>query len=331
MSGAVLLGLLGCGRAAERRHVPAIARLPGARLTAAYDPLPERREFIARLSPGCRPFPSAEALFAARVVDAVVIASPAETHGPLAVQALGAGLPALIDQPLAVSLDEAAWIREAEQIVRLPVMVGFNRRWWEPVERVRRALAEAQLGEIAVESVLVTEVGNCRAQPVAADALRALGIHLDLLRHLLDREIATVSAHRDPPADIAARLTFHGDGIALCRAGLGDRSEEHIMVRDGSRSYEVRAGSERVRPAAGVGRRALDLGDSARRRILGGRDSLTRSYERQMGAFVDGVRSRMGASPGTTDGIAAMLAVDAVRRSLAEGGAEISVPPTPAD
>ena len=322
MSGAVLLGLLGCGRAAERHHVPAIARLTNARLTAAYDPLAERRLLVARSAPGCRPFDSAEALLEARVVDAVLIASSVDMHGSLAVKALGAGLPVLIEPPLAATLEEAEWIREAERIVRLPVMVGFNRRWWWPAERLRRALAGAQEGELEIDSVIMTEAAD-------ADPLEALTAHLDLVRHLADREIATVSARRDPSEEVQAQVTLYGGGHAVCRAGPGGRPDERITIRTGSRGYQVRSGSERFWPPGGAGRWALDLVDSARCRMLGSRDGLARSYEDQLDAFIGIEQAHGNASPGTTDGLAVQLAVESVRRSLAAGGIEVAVPATP--
>src|SRR6478735_8084694 len=101
---AVLLGFLGCERSAERFHLPAIARLTNARLTAAYDARPEQRQRIARMAPGCRNFDTPEALLAARVVDAVIVASPQDSQASLAVMALGAGVPVLIEPPLAASL-----------------------------------------------------------------------------------------------------------------------------------------------------------------------------------------------------------------------------------
>jgi len=91
----------------------------------------------------------------------------------------------------------------------------------------------------------------------------------------------------------------------------------------------VRAGSERLRPAEGVGRRAIDVWDSAVRRLLRGRGSLTRSYEHQLRAFLACVRSGAPASPGPADGIAALHAIEAARRSLEQGAADVPVPPTP--
>lgn len=316
------MGLLGCGPVAERSYVPAIARLTNARLTAAYDEVPDRSRRLARSAPGCRAFDSAEALFNARVVDAVLIASPLESRASLAVKALGAGLPVLIEPPLAASLEEAEWIREAERAVRLPVMMGFNRRWWGPVERLRRVLAGGQEGGLAVDGAIIIDLRD-------ADPFVTLAAHLDLVRHVVDRELATISGRRDAPGEIQAQVRFHGGGSALCGARPGNRPEERITIRSGLRTYEIRSDSERFWPATGAGRRALDLVDSASRRVVGSHDTLERSTEAQLGAFVRTVQSRAGRSPGTTDGTAALLVIDALQRSLEAGGIEMAVPATP--
>ena len=192
----MLLGLLGCGRSAERFQVPAIARLANARLTAVYDPLPEQRQRVARMAPGCRPFDSPEGLLEARVVDAVLVAAPPDSHAAFGVMALGAGVPVLIEPPLAASLEGAEWIREAERAVRLPVMVGFTRRWWPPVERLRLALAGPREEELRVVSEIVLDVGDAVGD---ADPFLALAAHLDLVRHVADRESS-------PPSEAGADL-----------------------------------------------------------------------------------------------------------------------------
>jgi len=316
------LGLLGCGPAAERSYVPAIARLTNARLTAAYDEVPDRSRRLARSAPGCRAFDSAEALLNARVVDAVLIASPLESRASLAVQALGAGLPVLIEPPLAASLEEAEWIRDAERAVRLPVMIGFNRRWWGPVVRLRQVLARGQEGALAVDGAIVIDLRD-------SDPFVALAAHLDLVRHVVDREVATISGRRDAPGEIQAQVRFHGGGAAVCSARPGNRPQERITIRSGLGTYEIRSGSERFWPAGGAGRRALDLVDSASRRVVGSHDALEWSAEAQLGAFVQAVQSRAGRSPGTTDGTTALLVIEALRHSLEAGGIEMAVPATP--
>jgi hypothetical protein len=48
-----------------------------------------------------------------------------------------------------------------------------------------------------------------------------------------------------------------------------------------------------------------------------------------LSAFVKRVESRAGVGPGTSDGMAVMVAVDAVRRSLAHGGVQTEMTPIP--
>ena len=232
MSGTVLLGLLGCGPRAERVHLPAVRALPSVRLTVAYDPSAERRDSIARMAPGCRSVPSPEALFETRAVDAVIVAAPLAKRASLAVQSLGAGVPVLIDPPMAASTDEGLWIRDAERIARLPVMVGYNRRRWRPVEVVRQTLASGPAeGEPApaIESTILRrgEPGTGTGGEGGLDPalLAYLDIHLDLVRHLMGREIATVTARRDPLEEVQVQVTFHGGGTASCRAGRAERAE----------------------------------------------------------------------------------------------------------
>jgi predicted dehydrogenase len=261
-------------------------------------------------------------MLAARVVDAVVVGGPIESRASLTVSALGAGLPVLVEPPIAASIEEAHWIAEAERTVRLPIMAGFERWWWEPAERLRRALAGVPEGELAVESVLATEASD-------ADPFVALAAHLDLVRHVVDREIATVSGRRESPGEILAQLTFHGGGVARCLARQAEPPMERITVRWGSRTYEVRSGSRRIRPAGGPSRRVIDLVDRALAPGPGARDLVDRAYQGLVRAFVEWVQTRTYAGPGSAAGIAALLDIVALQRSIEEGGVEVIVPGTP--
>src|SRR5882724_8025098 len=253
MSGAVLIGILGCGRAAERLHLPALQRIGEARLTAAYDPLPERRDLIARAAPGCRPFGSAEALLAARVVDAVIVAAPPAAHAELAELAVLARLPVLIEKPLATSVEEAIRVAEVERVVRRTVMVGFNRRWWEPAQALHHALTQGGDVPATAESLIVSDLATWGALAAPGNPLEDLAVHhLHLLPYLLDQDIASVRADRVGPQEIELLLAFRGGSRARCIAGFGPRSEEHVAVDAGGRRYAIEAGSERISPAGGA-------------------------------------------------------------------------------
>jgi len=281
MSGAVLIDMVGCGRASERLHVPAILGTRGARLVAASDPVAERRQRVARAAPGCRTFATAEELFVARGVDAVIVASPPDTHARLAGLALRAGLPALVETPLATSLDDALRLAELERKLRQPLMVGFNRRWWEPAQAVRLALARTGDEPVTAETLIVEGAVAGEAPGATADPLEDLAVHhLHLLPYLLDHVIVTVHAHRFGSQEVELILRFGGGSVARCVAGFGARSAERVAIAAGSRRFTLGRSSGRIRPAGGPVRGALDLAGAVSRPVLGGGGSLARSYER---------------------------------------------------
>jgi predicted dehydrogenase len=240
----------------------------------------------------------------------------------------------LIEKPLATSLEEAMRVAELERVVRQAVMVGFNRRWWEPAQALHHALAQGGDAPPTAESRISSDLAAWGAVAAPANPLEDLAVHhLHLLPYLFDQDIATVRAYRVGPQEIELLLTFRGGSRARCIAGFGPRSEERVDVDAGSRRYAIEAGSERIRPAGGAVRAMIDVADAVRRRLAGGRGSLKRSYERQLRAFLGCIqagRAALPASPGTADGIGAMLAIEAARTSLARQGAEIPVPSVPA-
>jgi len=332
VSSPLRLAIFGCGRAAERLYLPALAHVPEARLVAAFDPVAARRELIAGATPDCRAFASAEALLQSAHVDAAIVASPPETHLAAAALAMCAGVPVLIEKPLATSVDEARQLAALQAESRLPVAVGLNRRWWPPAERLRAVLAERECassdaaGRTTVDMCMTSDVGAWSPVSGVRDPLDDLGTHqLDLLRYLFDREIVAVAARRTAPLEIRMTVRLEGGVSATCLAGQSNRSQEHVAVTCGGTRYRIRTGSERVAPDGGVVRRALDLSDSVRRRLTRGRSGMRRSFERQLRGFVECVRSGAAPRASVADGIAALRAVEAARASAAAGGAEVSL------
>ena len=103
------MGLIGAGVAGER-HAAALRVTPGASLIGLYEPDARRSEGLcARFGIEAM---ALEALL--EQADAVIIASPAGTHGRLSLQALAQGCHVLVERPIATSREEAqAMIAEA--------------------------------------------------------------------------------------------------------------------------------------------------------------------------------------------------------------------------
>src|SRR5689334_11487802 len=121
------LGLIGCGRLAERGYIPALRRARGIRLSAVADPVPGR---CADVAPGVPAFAGAAEVLEAGAADALVLATPAHALLGDARLAAAAGVPTLVEKP------PAPTVRDTEELAALEPMpfVGFNRRF-EPALR----------------------------------------------------------------------------------------------------------------------------------------------------------------------------------------------------
>jgi predicted dehydrogenase len=101
------IGIVGCGRAAESLHVPGCLRVSDVRVVAVADRIPERRERIVAAVPDCMSFESLPDLIEGAAPDAILITTPPEEHGKNAADAMRAGVPLLVEKPLALTLEEA--------------------------------------------------------------------------------------------------------------------------------------------------------------------------------------------------------------------------------
>jgi myo-inositol 2-dehydrogenase/D-chiro-inositol 1-dehydrogenase len=84
------------------------------------------------------------------LVDAVVICSPADTHVPLIEWCLAAGLPALCEKPLAMTLPEADRAVAAAADSPVPIQIGFNRRFDPGYRSAHEKVAAGELGTVTM-------------------------------------------------------------------------------------------------------------------------------------------------------------------------------------
>ena len=321
------IGLIGCGRAAERYYLPAFARVPDARLAAVADPLDERRNLVAARVAGCTAFASAEELLEKAGVAAVIVATPPATHLSTATLAVRAGIPVLVEKPLAPSMAGVPELAALVASSRGTVMMGFTRRYWTPVRELRRIMHTHAGDGVSAQLAITSDAGAWSAISGLGDPLEDLGPHqLDLLRWVFDRDIVAIRARWDQPDAISMQVRLAGGIVADCRAAFGTVSGESMLVRGSSLAYGMHADSERLRPAAGVVRSFLDLGDRIQRRLRGTPASAHRSFDAQLASFCRVVRDGVAADPDLDDGIAVVRAVEAARQSADRGGAEVEVP-----
>src|SRR6266567_6269332 len=91
-------------------------------------------------------FADAYELLALPGLDAVVIATPTSTHHDLVIAAAKAGKAMLCEKPLALTLEETQAMVEAVASARVPLQVGFMRRFDEEYQRAKTLIAGGQIG-----------------------------------------------------------------------------------------------------------------------------------------------------------------------------------------
>src|SRR5579884_880883 len=80
--------------------------------------------------------------------DLVVVATPNRAHVPLGLAALNAGLPVVIDKPLATSVADAQQLIEASKRTGTLLSVFQNRRWDNDFLTLRKVIADDLLGPL---------------------------------------------------------------------------------------------------------------------------------------------------------------------------------------
>ncbi len=140
------LALMGTGRMA---HVygPKINAHPGLRLEVIYNPRLASAQRVAKQYGG-RPMDDLDAVLSDPGVDAVVIATPTDTHVEYIEQAARAGKPIYCEKPLDQSLDRVDRAMDALERDPVPFMLGFNRRFDPDNAALRCAVENGEVGRL---------------------------------------------------------------------------------------------------------------------------------------------------------------------------------------
>ncbi|MFD4631357.1 Gfo/Idh/MocA family oxidoreductase [Streptomyces sp. NPDC058284] len=144
------VGLVGYGLAGSVFHAPLIAATEGLVLDTVVTSNPERQaQARAEFGDDLRCAASADELWErADELDLIVIAAPNKTHVSLATAALKAGLPTVVDKPVAGTAAEARELAALADERGLLLSVFQNRRWDNDFRTLRQLLADGGLGDV---------------------------------------------------------------------------------------------------------------------------------------------------------------------------------------
>ncbi len=202
------VAVIGYGLAGAVFHAPLIAAEPRMRVAAVVTGSRERADQARAEHPGVRVLASTDELFAASgLADLVVVATPNDSHAPLARASMEAGIPVVVDKPMTPTAAQAAALVETSKKTGVPLSVFQNRRWDGDYLTVRRLIEAGRLGEVArfesrFERWRPAPKGGWRE---VGGAEQAAGLLYDLGSHLVDQALHLFGPARVVHAEANAR------------------------------------------------------------------------------------------------------------------------------
>jgi predicted dehydrogenase len=187
MNSPLTVGLVGYGLAGRVFHAPLIHANPRLRLACIVQR--SGNEAAVRY-PEAKILRDVRALLDDRDVALVVVATPNETHFPIAAQALKAGKHVVVDKPFTITT------RDADELIAIAQKAGRvlsafqNRRWDGDFLTVQKILKERGVGELAeFESRFDRFRPALKPGAWKEKAVPGAGIFYDLGPHLIDQAL----------------------------------------------------------------------------------------------------------------------------------------------
>jgi predicted dehydrogenase len=140
--------LIGCGKVGQI-HAAALKQLPESEFVAVCDASAERAAAFAAKY-GVTPFSDIETMLRDSGAQAVIIGTPHPAHAAPAIQAARLGVHVLVEKPLAASLQDCDAMIAAAHRAGVYLGVISQRRFYEPVRRMKDAIDAGKIGAPAL-------------------------------------------------------------------------------------------------------------------------------------------------------------------------------------
>jgi predicted dehydrogenase len=221
----IKVGIIGCGSIAKFRHAPEYKANPNVDEIVFFDRNAERAKELAREFGG-RAVETVEELLHDPTIVAISDCSSNEAHHINSSNALLNGKHVLCEKPLAINVECAEKILEAQGISGKKLMVDHNQRFTKAHQKAKEIIEKKELGEVLT---FKTSFGHQGPESWGADKSNAtwffkkersrfgvagdLGIHkIDLIHYLLDDEIEEVHAFHGA----LDKVDENGNPIEVC-------------------------------------------------------------------------------------------------------------------
>jgi predicted dehydrogenase len=232
MAARVRIAVVGAGLIGQA-HMKRIVEEPEAELAAIVDPSARAREQADAL--GVPSFSDIETALQAAKPDGVVIATPNRLHVPGGLAAVRAGVPMLMEKPIAEDVASALELVSAAEEAGVPILVGHHRRHSPLIQRAKEIVASGRLGKVTAVNGLCWFLkpkayfegqGSWRREPGGGIVLINLIHVIDDLRNVCGDIVAIQAAQsnaaRGFPVEDTAAIIVHFAGGALGTLTISD-------------------------------------------------------------------------------------------------------------
>ena len=201
------IGIIGCGKIAQVRHIPEYAENPDAKLVGFYDINQQRAEELAKKY-DAKAYASVEDLLADENIDAVSICVANHAHADVTIKALEAGKDVLCEKPMATTMEDCEAMVATAKKTGKKLMIGQNQRLAKAHAKAKKLIDEGWIGKVLTFRTTFGHGGpeTWSVDPgkntwffdktkAAMGAMADLGIHkTDLIQFLLGQKVVKVSA-----------------------------------------------------------------------------------------------------------------------------------------
>ena len=201
------IGIIGCGKIAQVRHIPELHANPEARIVGFYNPTLSRAEAMAACYGG-KVYGSIDEMLADPDIEAVVVSLANQAHASVSIQALEAGKAVLCEKPMATTIQECEAMVQASRKANLPLMIAQNQRLTAAHQQARRMIEAGSIGRLLTFRTTFGHGGpeTWSVNPgkgtwffskdkAAMGVMADLGIHkTDLIQYLTGQHVTAVKA-----------------------------------------------------------------------------------------------------------------------------------------
>ena len=203
----IRVGIIGCGKIAQVRHIPEYAANPHTEVYGFYDINLARAEELAEKYNG-KAYASYEELLADPAIEAVSVCAANHVHAEITVAALKAGKHVLCEKPMAVTLEECEAMVAAARESGKYLMIGQNQRLAKAHAKAKELIEQGAIGKVLTFRTIFGHGGpeTWSIDPgsnvwffdktkAAMGAMADLGIHkTDMIQYVLGSKIVKTQA-----------------------------------------------------------------------------------------------------------------------------------------